>query len=839
MRQKASAFFNEAVYNAARSRVTSKSASENDTMKFDGMIDLLLGGITDVWSAIRKESAKAATKAVAIFPTSEIFDRFINRLLSILTDLQPTDSQERISRVWTEQEGALITIAQLLHFIVKDKPHQRSKPTVTYLVGQQLQLPRLPQVIAVSLKPAAYRLLQHDQLAVRQGAADCLAAFAHLCEEPARIGIFQEAISKLNRIPHEHGSPSMSEQSCTSLLDAFVAEGLLDLLSRIVIDLPPQFLTKHWKFVFGTLERYMAHTASSVRQCCSSVFAALTKLSLACYTDLVDNSASAAFQLLLQVMLSLSSSSEVPNTHCWQKSEGRLLCIEAVAELFGKRIIQFELWGFDESTLQPQVEARSNEIPEAISQRWAHEQLAASTWVIEPSTQPTMPFTTSVIEQLDRWISGNNGSQDLPKSSSLFWQQVLGGWLSHTLAAVLSPQFELRRISTQVLPSLVRLCIWLQTLDTVHDMLFSNVEPKGNMSGWYCGKSLILHLRFLRECEASANRELTRPQLALSEEVAWRIGLRLLRNSRISHSNTEEAVAMTEMLAMLLIHFEPSHKPPEQLLEILDTLLSALHENLPSDLRSIHADTKPLITIDRQICVSLIKILPAIVSATTRLAVRNTSEFEQLLSPEQRWIALGRVALAWISSEDMKRWITLPKSAGRMQLLAVLLMLMKHQPKTLSPPEILAEYEFNIRCTSNIPDHPEVMCEFYLSMWSQWCDRVELAIDEFVCSLAKHFASTIADANIKTIEDRTTAEWDDWDEEETRVPATTCSKDLKQEQATLGGLDFSQVVMEKSSAIRLLDAVRNVQDRTGQSTEHQSNLKLLGTALEQWIPRLS
>ncbi|KAL4163626.1 hypothetical protein KRP22_005054 [Phytophthora ramorum] len=312
-----------------------------DVKFFDEAVRLLLLGVTDLWSAIRKDCAKNAAAIAFEFPSLNHIEQFMDSLLGVAVGSRSVSADKTQVTAWTEREGALLALSDLLRSIKMDstspQPENpkisqvkedikgilgvRQSPAVRYRLGlnERHTFTQLPRCLVQTLKPAIYQCLRHDQLTVRQLAARCLVEYAALCETPTRLLIFQEVISKLNRMNRNDKvdeSDGIANTSESELLDAFEAEGLLDVLARMAPCLPSRFLLRHWKFVFPTLEKYVMHIASSVRQKSSSVVLALAKLGLSgiqqgkSVDDELEPSANSAFdeaslKLIVQMLLSL------------------------------------------------------------------------------------------------------------------------------------------------------------------------------------------------------------------------------------------------------------------------------------------------------------------------------------------------------------------------------------------------------------------------------------------------------------------------------------------------------------------------------------------------------
>ncbi|EGZ26854.1 hypothetical protein PHYSODRAFT_383127, partial [Phytophthora sojae] len=444
-------------------------SGDQDAKFYDEAVHLLLLGVTDLWSVIRKDCAKTAAAIAFNFSSRGHIEQFIDSLLCVAIGSRSVSADKSQVTAWTEREGALLALSVLLRSIQMESTGDKSVgegdlkvsqvkddikgilgarhvAAVEYRLGSNHTLTQLPRCLVQTLKPAIYQCLRHDQLSVRQLAAQCLVEYASLCEEPTRLLIFQEVISKLNRI-NRNDKVEIDSATDSELLDAFEAEGLLDVLARMAPCLPSSFLLKHWKFVFPTLEKYVMHIASSVRQKSSTVVLALAKQYSRSHGLPVSREAS--LRLVIQMLLSLSEPRSDESEFCWQRKEGRLLSIDVLIN--------------PESTLIHQ--RRSGSLSAVRSFLWAHDQAQSATW--------------------------NGGQNGLPSSSDAFWQQVMSGCVAQMKEAFESSQFELRRISRQVLPGLMRVVIWTEQLAFLTSTELENSSPETAWP-WSCLKYLLL-----------------------------------------------------------------------------------------------------------------------------------------------------------------------------------------------------------------------------------------------------------------------------------------------------------------------------------------------------------
>jgi hypothetical protein len=88
---------------------------------------------------------------------------------------------------------------------------------------------------------------------VREAACKAFAAYLNRCDSVHTHAAFFELFSKLE--PHQH-----------VLVDAYHAEGLLNLCQIVLLRLSSPRLLFYWSNFFPVLVSYLAHPASTVRQ---------------------------------------------------------------------------------------------------------------------------------------------------------------------------------------------------------------------------------------------------------------------------------------------------------------------------------------------------------------------------------------------------------------------------------------------------------------------------------------------------------------------------------------------------------------------------------------------
>ncbi|KAJ0410808.1 hypothetical protein ATCC90586_010131 [Pythium insidiosum] len=566
---------------------------------------LLELGLCDVWSAIRKDTARSVASIVYSFPDLERVDEFIDTLIKITT-----------SDDWKASDGALLGLDALItridvehiaksasrdaqpcsvHELIKG-PFSAQGPTTFFHMGKlHRKLPQLPRSLVSRLKPALYRSLQHDQVSVRETAAQCLAHFVAICDDSMRVLTFQEVISKLNRLsPTEFRDEIATEDDANAeLLDSTEAEGLLDVLARLLPSLSIAFLVKHWAVIFPTLERYVVHIASSCEPARYSI--------------------------------------------CWQRLEGRLLSIDVVVSRLGKELMLRHLGRDGACSMAPS--RRRTQTP-SVDCWLPSSVLPHASWsVLE--TDDKQRFCSSpkatVIEGVDAWLKKHRASAETQR----FWEDVIRGWIEQTQHAFESTQFELRRISRQLLPGLARLCAWL---DELPQLLVASSAPVfrlddgkdaatsagGDSWQWSWLRSLLLHVQFLRETPSSTTACPAVIQSVISRMLCFATEVMVPRkqSERPSECDPHALVPSVESRILLWLIGLSAPAPYSGYLASKDQLwllvsaFSVVHEMLPPRFQRLAAATRrsslpsprelDTPTMDRQLSIALVQLMPVI-----------------------------------------------------------------------------------------------------------------------------------------------------------------------------------------------------------------------------------
>ena len=135
----------------------------------------------------------------------------------------------------------------------------------TLMFGMSYQCDGLPDFICRAIHDVTFNLIGHEQLSVRENATRAFAAFLSRCPAHQTINAFSDVIDRLHR---NFQSSLQSERA------AYLAEGLLGLcviLAKLRL-IPSNYMISNWDHIYLTLEGYLGHPASTVRQMSSTVF---------------------------------------------------------------------------------------------------------------------------------------------------------------------------------------------------------------------------------------------------------------------------------------------------------------------------------------------------------------------------------------------------------------------------------------------------------------------------------------------------------------------------------------------------------------------------------------
>ena len=244
----------------------------------------IISSLTDVWSATRKACAQRF-KAIGQLLTLRHQQGFFRTLLEAWNGSEDA---------WKAKEGILLGLAAVIaQFTQIDTgtfdpaKHADTGVSMRLRFGSE-ELDALPSFITENLMPLLFGALAHPQLSVRENAAKAFSSYLSRTPLHETRLCLAEVIRKLRQGGHkevkgegregDEGGGEGGEtfdgtgEARTILVEAFEAQGLLSLASDLLERLPSRMILQQWDSLIATFSMYLSHSASTVRQACSSLF---------------------------------------------------------------------------------------------------------------------------------------------------------------------------------------------------------------------------------------------------------------------------------------------------------------------------------------------------------------------------------------------------------------------------------------------------------------------------------------------------------------------------------------------------------------------------------------
>ncbi|KAL9974515.1 hypothetical protein ACROYT_G011559 [Oculina patagonica] len=258
------------------------ASSENgvNSNAFPLVKDVIIAGITDIWSAIRNTCVAKLSRFLELFTLPQV-EEFYESLVKMCLGKETS---------WQAKEGAVMCMTAIVcQFLwsgiassAKDTSHSEGSQ---YMLKFGLTaLTALPDFIMSSVHSVLFSLLVHPQLSIREHATKAMSAILSRCEFEVALSSFQEVINRLCRGTQGDAHSQEITQGISKLphhavfrehfkfLKAHEAEGLLGVCIFLIKHIPPGFLLPKWPLYFSTLNLYLMHPASTVRQATSVAF---------------------------------------------------------------------------------------------------------------------------------------------------------------------------------------------------------------------------------------------------------------------------------------------------------------------------------------------------------------------------------------------------------------------------------------------------------------------------------------------------------------------------------------------------------------------------------------
>jgi len=242
----------------------------------DLMQKAVISALTDVWSATRKVCAQRF-KAMGQLLTLEHLHGFFRTLLDAWNESEVS---------WKAKEGILLGLAAVIAQFSQidtngaDAPKDQQACILMRLRFGLEELDALPSFITQHLKPLLFGALAHPQLSVRENAAKAFSCYLSRTPLHETHVCLAEVIRKLQaggrKEAGDGGSGGAEREDSNAprnvLVEAFEAQGLLSLTSDLLERLPSRLILQQWDSLIASFSLYLSHSASTVRQACSSLF---------------------------------------------------------------------------------------------------------------------------------------------------------------------------------------------------------------------------------------------------------------------------------------------------------------------------------------------------------------------------------------------------------------------------------------------------------------------------------------------------------------------------------------------------------------------------------------
>ncbi|XP_028392463.1 uncharacterized protein LOC114517020 [Dendronephthya gigantea] len=255
-------------------KVAAKEGFEPTT--FSLVKDLIVTGLTDVWSAIRNACAARLSRIIDSFTIPQLEHLFL--------ELEQICKCKTSS--WQAKEGAVMGMTTIIRsFHASNLPATKSdsssspKFQMTVKFGKE-HLMKLPEFITDSLYTVVFSLLAHPQVSIREHASKAFTSILSRSESQYIEKSFRQVIihlckgtgidissQKYEKLPHH----AVLREDFT-FLDAYEAQGLLEVSIFLIKRIPVNLLMDRWPLYFSTYNLYLMHPASTVRQASSVVF---------------------------------------------------------------------------------------------------------------------------------------------------------------------------------------------------------------------------------------------------------------------------------------------------------------------------------------------------------------------------------------------------------------------------------------------------------------------------------------------------------------------------------------------------------------------------------------
>ena len=325
---------------------------------------IILHGVTDVWSAIRSNSASKLADVTELFNHDQLKDLFLC-LVQLCKD---------VKKPWQAHDGAIRGILMLLRSCKwtasTDLIETSDVSSSIYVKFGRCSYPSWPAYVISSLESTIFSLFAHEQLGVRESASKAFAALLMKCTSQYCLDAFKKLIDHLAEEAMTQPNGDMN------FMNDYEAEGFLDAVILLMKKIPISAMLENWQILFSVFSHYLMHPASTVRQAASMAFksivtkeqtsAALLKLvlqSLAAswYADtkmlnIPLHTRSVKHLLQRHGIKSYRQGTEMPINEVWEWREGRLLAYELILRFLITNHVYYTFTSQQLKTSEPRLQ---------------------------------------------------------------------------------------------------------------------------------------------------------------------------------------------------------------------------------------------------------------------------------------------------------------------------------------------------------------------------------------------------------------------------------------------------------------------------------------------------
>ncbi|XP_047141548.1 uncharacterized protein LOC101237868 isoform X1 [Hydra vulgaris] len=326
--------------------------------------DIIVIGLTDVWSVIRKDTSSRLAILLQIITLEQL-----KNLFTTLTEVcrnEKTKWQNEPN--WQASDGAIKGIEKILSSCEWEAASNTktvdSSSSVLIKIGR-MYFDSLPSFMRDGLEGILFTLFSNSQLSIRETAGKALSILLNKSDLNHFVESFERVVNHLAFYVKEI-------ETQANFMNPYEAEGFMNVLLFLIKSVPLLHLLSKWHYYWSIFSHYLSHPASTVRQAASSLFKYLVskEQSSPCLPKIILQSLCSGWKsntdLLVQPIHNLEKDrisilhankmSELQLT--WEWREGRLFAYELVLMSL---ITNHKYFNLSSKTSSPRLSSSVNE----------------------------------------------------------------------------------------------------------------------------------------------------------------------------------------------------------------------------------------------------------------------------------------------------------------------------------------------------------------------------------------------------------------------------------------------------------------------------------------------